>query len=446
MDVVTQAPIRVPFRVPLSRRFLAAAVLLAGVQADRGVFSAEESAPPDVRGSLVIIGGSARVGNEEIWDTVIQQAGGRGKRIAVFPTASGIPLKSGSRAVSFLNSKGADAFLVPLAPTGLEVNWQDIVKDQEWVEKVRAADGVFFVGGAQGRIRDTLVAADGKPTPVLDAIWDCYRRGGVIAGSSAGAAIMSKVMFRDAGVVLNTLLNGVTMGKELDYGLGFLEHQWFVDQHCLVRGRFARSLVAMREQSVPFGVGIDEDTALVVERGVEARVVGYRGAIVMDLSSAKSQADLGVFNIQDVKLTYLDRGDKINLTTREITPSAEKLADRKIDPQAPDFRPSSSRKLFFNDILANTTVLDVMRRIIDHRDGQAVGLAFDGDAAREGATTGFEFRFYRGPDSLGWESDASGAADMTIQNIHLDIRPIQIQGPLYGDLPRQKEAVAAKPN
>ena len=111
---------QVASKAPFSKRFIAAAVLLAGVQADRVSLGVEREDAAAVRGSLVIIGGSARVANEEIWDAVIQQAG-RGKRIAVFPTASGVPLKSGSRAVSLLNSKGADAFLVPLAPTGLEV-------------------------------------------------------------------------------------------------------------------------------------------------------------------------------------------------------------------------------------------------------------------------------------------------------------------------------------
>ncbi len=418
--------------------------LLLGSFRIAGAVAADPVPASEIRGSLVIIGGSARNDNQEIWTEFVAKAGGIGKKIAVFPTASGNPLRSGNRTVAFLTAKGVDAFLVPVAPAGTLAEWVDIVDNPEWIARVREADGIFFVGGSQGRIRDTLVTADGKDTGMLTAIWDVYRRGGVVAGSSAGAAIMSRVMFREAGVVLSTLLNGVTMGKELDHGLGFLEHSWFVDQHCLVRGRFARSLVAMKTEAVPFGVGIDEDTALVVERGIEARVVGYRGAIVMDLSAAKSDESVSRFNLKNVRLTYLDRGDKINLLTREVIPSPAKLADRKIDPSAADFRPSSTRKLFFNDILANTTVLDVMRRIIDHRDGLAVGLAFDGSDASGGATDGFEFRFYRESDSLGWETDVFGATDMTIQNIHLDIRPVQIQGPLYAYLPEPAEEILTK--
>ena len=118
-----------------------------------------------------------------------------------------------------------------------------------------------------------------------------------------------------------------------------------------------------------------------------------------------------------------------------VTPAPQKLADRKIDPSAPDFKPFSGRRIFFSDILANTALTDVMRRIIDHKDGQAIGLAFDGVAALSGTTPGFEFRFYRDKDSIGWETEAFGSGDYTIQNIHLDIRPIQIKGPLYDDPP-----------
>ena len=75
---------------------------------------------------------------------------------------------------------------------------------------------------------------------------------------------MSRIMFRSARSVLGTLLAGVTMGREIDYGFGFLNSEWFVDQHCLVRGRFARALVAMRAQGIDYGLGVDEDTAVVV--------------------------------------------------------------------------------------------------------------------------------------------------------------------------------------
>ena len=392
---------------------------------------AASTAPPP-RGSLVIIGGAARHDNEAIWSEVLRLAGGQGGRIAVFPCASSYPLKNGQRAVKLLKSHGADAFLVPVALSGIDgVNCAEAVRDPAIIEQVRGASGVYFIGGSQSRICEALVDKEGRNSPLLDAVWDVYRRGGVVAGTSAGAAIMSRVMFRDPGLILNNMLQGVKMGKEVDHGLGFLDSNWFVDQHCLVRGRFARALVAMRDQHVRYGLGIDEDTAIVVEADERARVIGNRGAVVLDLSQADSDEQVRKFNLRNARLTYLNHGDAIHLRTLQVTPNPAKQADRKIDPTAPDFRPTGGRRLFYMDVLANTTLVDVMTRVIEHRDGQAIGLAFDGAAAAEGDTPGFEFRFYRAADSFGWETDAHGTTDCTIQNIHLDVRPITVQGPLY---------------
>jgi cyanophycinase len=397
--------------------------------------SSQEINPSQIKGSLVVIGGAAQRDNHGIWEEIVDAAGGEGAEIAVIPAASSYPERAGNRAVETLEAAGADAFLIPIAPTGLTSESQATADDPEWVEKVRRAHGVYFCGGAQDRICQVLFTREGKNSPMLNAIWEVYRRGGVVAGSSAGAAIMSRVMFRDASVVLATMVRGVNLGKEIDRGLGFLDGDWFVDQHFLVRGRFARSLVAMQAQQVPYGIGVDEDSAIIVRGGSEGRVVGQRGAVFMDLSQATSDNSLKGFNIQNVKLSYLNRGDELDLETLELMPAPQKLADRKIDPTAPDFTPSGNQKLVFNDILANSVLPNVMRQTVEHRDGQAIGLAFDGAAAQKGPTTGFEFRFYRDSDSRCWETGAFGGTDYTIQNIHLDIRPIEIRGPLYSNSP-----------
>jgi cyanophycinase len=393
-----------------------------------------QAAESAIKGSLVIIGGSARHDHEQIWNELLRLAGGNRPRIAVFPCASNYPLKYGEQAVRLLQRHGADAFLVPLAPTGIEGREpQQVAQDPAIVEQVRNSQGVFFIGGAQRRIRDSLVSTDGKNSPLLDTIWDLYRRGGVIGGTSAGAAIMSQVMFREPGSVLTTMLSGVSMGKEIDHGLGFLTNGWFVDQHCLVRGRFARALVVMQQQKLNYGIGIDEDSALVVERATTARVLGHRGAVLLDLSQATRDDSQTTFNVKNARVSYLNNGDELNLKTYEISPSAAKLAERKIDPSSPDFRPFTGRRLFYTDILANTALHDVLVRVIEHRDGLAIGLAFDGAKAVDGQTSGFEFKFYRDKDSLGWESETNGTTDSTVKNIHLDVRPVVIHGPLYGD-------------
>ena len=384
------------------------------------------------KGSLVIIGGSERFRDRELWDTIVELAGGDGAKIAVFPTAaSGQPIKTCAKLVQTLNRAGADAFIVPVAWSEVDRDVQEAVFDPELVDRVRSATGIYFVGGAQGRIVDALLDDDREQTPMLKAIWEVYRRGGVIAGTSAGAAIMSHVMFRDAPPPLQILRNGVTMGEEIDDGLGFLDKNWFVEQHCLVRGRFARALVAMHSQKIPFGIGVDENTALVVKRGVEATVIGYKGVLIMDISQAKADSKMEGFSLKNVKLSYLDRGDSINLRTREVTPADEKLDDIKLDPNADDYRPYFDHRMFYTDILGNAAVADLLGRLIDNKESEAIGLAFSGIDARHQPSDGFEFRFYRGPDSKGWYTEDYGGEDYTVLDIHLDVRPIRIAGPLY---------------
>src|SRR5471032_175667 len=87
-----------------------ALVLAAPLAAPFGALAAEPAAP---KGSLVIIGGNLRADNADVWGRIVQLAGGKGARIAVLPSASADPARSGEAIVGWLNGYGADAFLVP---------------------------------------------------------------------------------------------------------------------------------------------------------------------------------------------------------------------------------------------------------------------------------------------------------------------------------------------
>lgn len=402
---------------------------------------AEDDAP---LGSLVIVGGSERFRDRELWETIVDLAGGEGARIAIFPTAGGKPPgKAYDKLVQAFERAGGAAFVVPVAWSAADGDAHENAFDDEVVALVRNASGVFFVGGSQGRIVDALLDERGHDTPMLEAIRGIYRSGGVVAGTSAGAAVMSHVMYREAPAPLEILREGVLLGRELDRGLGFLDPTWFVEQHCLVRGRFARAIVAMHTEKIPYGLGVDENTALVVRRGRHATVIGYKGVLIIDASKARVDDDEEGFNITNVTLSYLDRGDAIDLATLRVTPSPEKADETELDPNAEDFRPYYDQRMFYTDILGNTTVADLMGRLIDNTESEAVGLAFSGVDARNRPADGFEFRFRRGPDSRGWYTESFGGEDYTVLNIHLDIKPIRISGPLYeprrrrgGDPPR----------
>jgi cyanophycinase len=396
-------------------RLLLAVLLLAGAP-----WCAAADAPLP-KGTLVIIGGNLRPANAPVWERIVKLAGGKGARIAVFASASGTPERSGKSLVERLNSYGAKAFFVPVAVKLSGSDYQAAADDPGLAEVVRGAGGAFFAGGDQSRITRALRHEDGSNTRVLDALWDMYRRGGMIAGSSAGAAIMSSTMFGRPKAVLATLKLGVEEGEEIAEGLGFIGDDVFVDQHLLVRGRFARMLPAMLKKGYKLGLGIDEDTAMVVLPNRDVEVIGYKGALVLDLSNATVHE--GAFNVTNVQVSYLDNGDHFNIVTHECIPSDDK-ADNKLDPSRPYYR----EPLFTADILGNTTVVDLMSKLIDSDQPDAIGITL-GSPNGVQPDLGFEFRFTRTDDSVGYQS--SSMESYSIYNVRMDIRPILIRRPLY---------------
>jgi cyanophycinase len=383
------------------------------------------------RGSLVIMGGGERLDNRDIWPELIRLSGGKGCKLAIIPTATYKPKQDSDEMVAHFRAYGAEPFIVPLAFEDFEERPTNVANDPVWCEKVRSAGGVYFIGGEQGKIRDALLTKEGKRTPLLETLHELYQAGGCIAGSSAGAAIMSRIMYRDAESIFETLASGVTFGREIDYGLGFLPDAWFVDQHCLMRGRFGRALVAMQKHDFKFGLGIEEDTAVVIEGGRQAKVVGYKGIALIDLAQATSEPGENRFNLKNIRLHYLGHGDTIDLITRKVKVASYKLDSRKVDPFAKGFEPNYLRPIFFSDILADMMLVDTLYKLLDSPHNDAYGLAFDPAAARRAPSPGFEFHFRRQKDSVGWESEYRGPDEYTVLNIYLDIRPVTIQGPLY---------------
>ncbi|MFC5480248.1 cyanophycinase [Massilia suwonensis] len=373
------------------------------------------------KGSLVIIGGALRPDNAAVWERIVQLSGGKGARIAVFASASANPEKSGAALVERLNKYGANAFFVPVAVRLTGTDYQAAADNPELAAAVRGAGGAYFAGGDQARITRALRRTDGSNTMVLDALWDLYRRGGVIAGTSAGAAIMSSTMFGHPKPVLATLKLGLTDGQEITPGLGFIGDDVFVDQHLLVRGRFARMLPAMLKKGYKLGLGIDENTAMIVGPNREVEVIGYKGALVVDLSAANAKQ--GDFNVSNVRLSYLDNGDRFNIASHSFTPAPDK-ADGRLDPARPYYR----EPLFSADILGNSTVVDLMGKLIDSDQPEAIGLTLD-SANSVQPDLGFEFKFSRTGESVGYMSATTEA--YSVYNVRLDIRPIVVRRPLY---------------
>ncbi|MTV36516.1 cyanophycinase [Duganella radicis] len=378
-------------------------------------------APP--QGNLLIAGGAVRPDNTIIWERLVQLAGGKGARIAVMPSAAGNPERSGTNLVNTLNKFGATAFAVPVAVKLKNSDYQRAAEDETLARSIREAGGVYFAGGDQGLITKALVRPDGSRTAVLQAIWDVYNKGGVIGGSSAGAAIMSSTMYYEARTVLGTLAAGVNDGRELAPGLGFVGTDVFVDQHLLARGRFARMLPAMLKKNYKLGLGIDENTAMVINAKREVEIIGYQGALLLDLTKATTNGDIKEFNLTNARISYLDRGDRYNLATGQYMPSADKV-DGKLDPA----KPFLNEQVYTADILAHNMVLVMMEKLINNTSNEAIGIATapPGEARED---LGFEFKLSRDASSVGYESATTDA--YTILNVRMDVRPLKITRPWY---------------
>jgi cyanophycinase len=383
-----------------------------------------------VKGALIFAGGELRFDNAPVWQRFIELAGGKDAPVVVVPAAASNPEKSGQAVVENLRRYGARAEMVRIAPNLESIPYKDAVADPANIRMLRAARGIWFIGGSQQRITRALLQDDKQrsKTPALEAIWDAYREGAVIGGSSAGTAIMSRWMFANPKESLGTLQHGIDKDA-IDVGLGFLGDEWFVDQHFLTRGRFGRALRAMHHLHLTNGIGIDEDTA-VVFRGGKFEVVGYKGALVLDLSDARVDNTLPDFNMKKARLTYLDAGDSMDARTRAVTVGKLKMGDRKIDPNARGFDPYYKAPEPVTDMLAAWAVYEAMVHALDSKTGEVMGLAFAlrGDKKE----LGFEFRVYRGNDTVGWNTSRGGNERYSVQNIYLDITPVQMARPLYG--------------
>ncbi len=391
-------------------------------------------------GIAVPIGGALKADNDEVWARIVALAGGKGSKFAVFATAADNPEKSAQSIIASLSKHGAVAEHIRVAPmlkeSASQVGYKTAARSPTLVRKVNESQGVFFSGGSQERITQALVNADGSRSPVLEAIWNLFDKGGVVAGTSAGAAIMSKTMFRDAPDVLDVLKFGARMGslgneRELDVGLGFAGAEMFVDQHFLKRGRLGRLLPAMQTANTKLGLGVEEDSAAIIQ-GNTIEVIGAKGAIFADLRDASADKKIAEYNIKNAKITYLDSGDKFNFSTGVLTPSTAKLSGTKIDHTAAGFKPYFSDETFYPAILGDNTIYTVMSNLIDNKHKRIIGLAFNPKgAAEKRPDIGFEFIFSKGANSLGYFTAASGSERYTVANIYLDIVPVQIKLPLY---------------
>ena len=238
----------IPPLTRLRRAALSVALALAvlGTLVGLAPTAATAAAGPAIpAGIAVAIGGALSDDNTAVWGRLVQLAGGPGARFVVLATASAEPQRSAAQIVANLQRHGALAEALPVAPGWPGVDVQRAVQDPRWLELIAGSQGVFFSGGAQARLLDALQPGGGI-TPLLAAIHALFNRGGVVAGTSSGAAVLSEVIFRDAPDVLAVLKGRLRDGIEVDRGFAFVMPGVAVDQHFIKRGRIGRLLPLYR--------------------------------------------------------------------------------------------------------------------------------------------------------------------------------------------------------
>ncbi len=222
--------------------------------------------PRGIYGSLVIVGG----GNmpQEVIDLFREKAGGENAKLVVIPTA-----KEDADDPNFIHSlKLAWQMRNMPAPVVLHTRQRDQANDPDFVKPLLEATAVWIDGGIQQRLSESYV-----DTLVERAIKNVLRRGGVVGGTSAGAAIQSKTMIVEGR-------QKARIGRGFDLLPGSI-----VDQHFTERRRIDRLSDAIDQNPHLFGVGIDESTALVVE-GRSMRVVGKSHVTICHAPSATQDA------------------------------------------------------------------------------------------------------------------------------------------------------------
>ncbi|MDE9364475.1 cyanophycinase [Luteipulveratus sp. YIM 133132] len=269
--------------------------------------------------SLLIIGGAEdKVGRVTVLRRFVRRAGGRKSRIVIVPTASSVPdevvdvyrtvfTRLGSPHVSAINPETRQAS-----------------SDPDLAAEVDQATGVFISGGNQLKLSQLIVG-----TPLGAALLAAYQRGAVIAGTSAGASVMSQFMISmgDEGVTPRQ------RSSQLTAGLGLLPGV-IVDQHFDQRARYGRLLSLVAGSPSLLGMGIDEDTAAEVTDEKELTVVGSGAVFVVDARQATTDAHIARRDapllVSGAVVHTLPYGAVFDLDKAELTEFVERYPDSAV--------------------------------------------------------------------------------------------------------------------
>jgi cyanophycinase len=283
----------------MKRSFVAAALLVTTTGA-----AAQQVGPKS--GSLVIVGGNMQ--DSAIVKRFIDLAGGPEAPIVVVPTAGDEATYdeywSGLRQ---FRENGARSLTV------LHTRDRKVAETDAFVKPIQAARGVFFTGGRQWRLADSYLNT--RTQAELQKLLD---RGGVIGGTSAGATILGSFLVRG-----DTKGNELMIGDHVE-GFGLMKNT-AIDQHLLRRNRQFDLIDVVQKRPELLGIGIDENTAIVVQ-GDQFDVIGHSYVVIYDNKAVIPPAG---------RFYFLAPGDRFDLAKREASRPSQQFRPLGVVKRSP---------------------------------------------------------------------------------------------------------------
>ncbi|MCM3586214.1 cyanophycinase [Mesobacillus maritimus] len=260
-------------------------------------------------GRLLIIGGNEeKCKTGEILHAFLELSKERQGAIGILPTASSIPDEITKGYMEVFENQGVKDIEV------IDVDSRQKADDPAILETVSNLGSLFITGGDQKRLSDCI-----RNTKLHTLLLNKWQSGLLIGGTSAGATIMGEEM-----IIYSEMKNNEEERLLIEMGKGFgFEKKLLIDQHFSQRARFGRLITAIAENNDLVGIGIDENTAILVE-GDQFEVIGEHQVFVIDgkngslVDFVRSENGGEELTITDFKLHALTDGYCFNLSSRKI--------------------------------------------------------------------------------------------------------------------------------
>ena len=245
---------------------------------------------------------------EGILSQVVKESGGVDAKIVVVPTASNIPVEVGENYLHAFHSLGCDNVQIA------DIRKREDSEKPEFIKMFKEADCVMFSGGDQSKIASKIGG-----TTIHDILLERYKNEAfVIAGTSAGAMCMSQEMIA-GGSSQESFIKGAVLMNE---GMNFIP-RLVIDSHFIRRGRFGRLAEAVARHPELIGIGLAEDTGIIIKNGNECTVIGSGMVIIMDGTDIKHNNEKLLepgtpMTLTNVKMHVLSNSDMFNLMERHV--------------------------------------------------------------------------------------------------------------------------------